>query len=113
MDLYHSDIRLPDGFRTPVSTVAVKYSRHAERAAQNDRYGKIDLPTSLDLSTGKVIEVGVEGGKVVKVLFRFPYTRRCDLCIVLCPGRPAFCKTVWLNERTDKHVSLDRSKYVG
>jgi hypothetical protein len=111
MDLYHFEIGLPAGFIPPSQTVRVSYSRHAAKAATNDRYGQMDLPDLLPLSQGKVIEVGMENGKVAKILFRFTYDDTLDMCIVLIPGQ-WFAKTVWFNERTDLHRTLDRSKYV-
>lgn len=114
MDLYHKDIRLPDNFRAPTHSVNINYSHHARKAANNDRYGVMTLPPRLALSHLEVIEVGMENGRVAKILFRTEYDHRLDMCIVLVPGKDAwFCKTVWYNERTDKHKSLDRSKYVG
>lgn len=111
MDLYHTDIRLPANFVAPAQTVTVDYSDHARKAAHNDRYGFMDLPYTLPLRSGKVIEVGMENGRVAKILFRFQYDNDLDMCIVLIPGR-WFAKTVWFNERTDSHKTLDRSKYV-
>lgn len=111
MDLYHTEIRLPANFFPPQQTVRVTYSGHALKAATNDRYGQMELPEFLPLKSGKVIEVGMENGRVAKILFRFDYDESLDMCIVLVPGQ-WFAKTVWYNEKNDKHTTLDRSKYV-
>ena len=111
MDLYHSEIGLPSNFVAPRQTVRVTYSGHALRAASDDRYGTMELPEFLPLASGKVIEVGMENGRVAKILFRFTYDDTLDMCIVLIPGK-WFAKTVWYNESNDLHTTLDRSKYV-
>lgn len=113
MDLYHADIRLPDGFVAPVATVEINYGSHARQEAMADRYGLIDLPVRVPLNRMRVIEVGVEAGKVSKILFRGTLDSERDICMVLVPARgPWFCKTVWVNLRSDKHATLDRSRYV-
>lgn len=113
MDLYHADIRLPDGFRLPDQRVTLEWSRHAEQARTNDRYGIIPRFESIPLSRFSVVEVGVEGRKVEKVVVRGHWTETLDVVFVLIPtARDWFVKTVWVNERNDTHGTLDRSRYV-
>jgi hypothetical protein len=109
--LYHVEIGLPKGFVAPVHVIRPVYGRHAQRAATNDRYGTMSLPTMLCLGTGKVIEVGIVGRRISKILFRFKYDDTLDMCIVLIPGS-WFAKTVWFNERADSHRTLDRTRYA-
>jgi hypothetical protein len=110
MVLYHAAIGLPKWFKAPTGVVAPRYGDHARFEAQVDRYGKIELPKTIDLSKFKVIEVGVDNGKVAKVLFRGPLDATRDLCIVLAAN--GYVKTVWVNLRSDTHRTLDRSKYA-
>lgn len=112
MDLYHSEIRLPNGFVKPTGRVRLVWSRHADEARHDDRYGSIRRFSTATLDNLEVIEVGVEGGKVVKILFRGRYTETLDVCMVLVPGTEWRVKTVWINERNDLHRTLDRSKYM-
>lgn len=117
MDLYHADIRLPNGFTKPTGRVSLLWTRHADNARKNDRYGDIRKFQSATLDRLDVIEVGVERGVVKKILFRGRYTDTLDVCMVLIPdfsiyNGPWTVKTVWINERADKHGTLDRSKYV-
>lgn len=114
MDLYHVDIKLPTGFVKPTGRVALNWTRHAEQARENDRYGRIPAFRTATLNNLQVIEVGVEGSRVVKILFRGYFSGNFDMCMVLIPNgeRPWTVKTVWLNDRTDTHKTLDRSKYV-
>lgn len=113
MDLYHADIKLPTGFRLPPRTVRLTWSKHAERARMTDRYGMIPKSATVDLSKCRTIEVGMEAGRVKKVVVRTSLDQKNDVIYVLIPGPSAWLvKTVWINEKNDKHKTLDRSKYV-
>jgi hypothetical protein len=113
MELYHADIRLPAGFALPAKRVTLEWSRHAEQARANDRYGTIPKFQTLPLQAFKVIEVGANGREIAKVVIRGHWTNDLDVCFVLIPGNDIwFVKTVWINERNDIHKTLDRSKYV-
>ncbi|AVD99363.1 hypothetical protein SEA_BILLNYE_191 [Streptomyces phage BillNye] len=112
--LYHSDIFLPGWFTAPTRRVKVDYGHHAKREALADRYGEIALPAYVNLKRFRVIEVGVINGRVSKILFRGKLDNERDLCIVLIPrgDNPWRCKTVWVNLNSDKHKTLDRSRYA-
>lgn len=113
MDLYHADIRLPDGFVAPTQRVALEWSRHAEQARQTDRYGDIPAFRTATLGNLDVIEVGVESNRVSKILFRGRIDADRDLCMVLIPRTGSWLvKTVWINLNSDGHGTLDRSRYV-
>jgi hypothetical protein len=109
--LYHAEICLPKGFVAPVHVIRPIYSGHARRAAMTDRYGIIELPETLPLRCGRVIEVGIIGRRVSKILFRLPYDDVLDMCVVLIPGSWV-AKTCWFNERNDAHSTLDRARYA-
>lgn len=112
MDLYHADIRLPDGFSKPTGIVRLKWTYHADNARTDDRYATIPKFSVATLDNLDVIEVGVEDGRVVKILFRGQMDANHDVCMVLIPGKVWTVKTVWINERTDSHKTLDRSRYM-
>lgn len=107
--LFHTEIGLPKWFKAPTGTVTPRYGDHSRFEAQTDRYGKIALPKTIDLAKFKVIEVGTEGQRITKILFRGTLDATRDICIVLTPD--CFVKTVWVNLKTDLHRTLDRSKY--
>lgn len=111
--LYHVEIGFPAGFQRPTERVAINYGQHARRESMQDRYGNIPLPKGLRLARFTVIEIGMVGNTVSKILFRGRLDERRDLCIVLIPNgdKPWFCKTVWVNVRTDKHNTLNVAKY--
>lgn len=87
------------------------YSNHALNAAQDDRYGYINLPSYIDTNTAKVIEIEIVQDRFLsKVVYRISYSKTHDLVIVVIPER-WFVKTVWLNAKSDKHQTLNRSRY--
>jgi len=107
--LYHAEIGFPDWFVAPTFMVSPTYSRHALTAAVDD--GLSRLPRRIILGACEVIEIGVEDGRVSKILFRMKYTPDEDLCLVIIPGK-WFVKTIWMNRNGDRHATLDRSRYA-
>jgi hypothetical protein len=127
--LYHADIGFPKNFVPPKGRYQLEYSRHALEASLDDRYGKIPKLTTLSVDHMKIIELGVQNGKISKILYRgtlaciechqnklpqgnCPHPKR-DMCIVVIPkpNQPWYVKTVWINLQSDKHKTLDESKY--
>lgn len=127
--LYHEEIGFPKNFRPPTGKYPLTYSRHAHEACLDDRYGHIPKLKGIDTDRMKLIEIGVKDGKVSKLLYRgtlactechannvsqsaCKHPRR-DMCIVVIPKarEPWFVKTVWINLQSDKHRTLDASKY--
>lgn len=110
--LYHASIGLPKWFRKPTQSVALRWTYHATVAAQEDRYGIIPRFKTLTLARFEVIEIGVIGTRVSKILFRGTLNETDDVCIVLIPGRDFWTvKTVWINKKSDTHKTLDAAKY--
>jgi len=109
MSLYHFEIGFPKGLITKFGVIEVTYKRHALNAAETDRYGRIDLPRTINTDTAKAIEVEVINRQVVKIVYRTKYNDDFDLILVL--SRDASVRTVWLNSVNDKHKTLDRNKY--
>jgi hypothetical protein len=112
MDLYHADIVLPAGFVAPTARVELAWTAHADSARKDDRYGEIPRFKTATLGRLQVIEVGMSGKRIDKILFRGRLDDTRDVCMVLIPGKRWTVKTVWQNLRTDTHHTLDRSKYV-
>jgi len=108
--LYHRDIFLPKWFVAPTEKVTITYGEHAKRESRADLHGEIRLPKSITLARFEVIEIGVIGDRVSKILFRGRLDERRDLCIVLIPGE-WFAKTCWVNLRFDRHATLNAAKY--
>ena len=112
--LYHAEVRLPNGYRHPRFSVNVEYSNHARREAASDRYGRIVLDPFVDLSFFETVEVEITAGTVSKIVVREAGHVERQRVLVLIPrkGQRWFCKTVWINVRSDSHKTLDRSRYV-
>ena len=112
--LYHKDIGFPQNVKMPEGTYELRnYSRHALRAAEDDRYGVAkDLPRRINMAQVDLVEIQVERNSVVKAVVRADYDSRLDLVIVFMPQTPDnFVKTVWFNEKCDQHKTLQRWKY--
>lgn len=112
--LYHKDIGFPKGANLPRGfqhVMKLRYGPHAIQAANTDRYGKLDLPPAIDIRKGELFEVGLTGNTVTKMAVRMPYDQHIDLIIVFSPA-DGFVRTVWANEKGDKHRTLDRSRYL-
>lgn len=107
--LYHCQLSIPMAYRNPCFEGELGYTRHARHEAESDRYGHIDLPVRFDAKTATLIEVETVDGVVVKQLWRQPLDATRDLVMAITnEGR---VKTVWVNLRTDKHRTLDASRY--
>lgn len=111
--LYHKEVRIPPELRNlAVFKGELRYGRHAQSEANLDRYGHIELPRQFDSASADLIEVEWDRIKkqVTKCVWRQALDAQRDLVIVVMPDS-GFVKTVWVNLKTDKHRTLDRSKY--
>lgn len=114
MALYHKNLGFPKNISNWDEVKRfyyAKYSFHAQNAAENDRYGKILLPRMIDFTNAEIIEIETEGNLVIKCVGRIPYNKDFDLVVVIIPQN-SFVKTVWLNSKTDKHLTLQKWRYT-
>jgi hypothetical protein len=94
--------------------VDLDYAAHAYAESKADRYGVAELPGSIEVIAGDVVEVEVRGERPVKAVIRFPYDDNLDLVlvlIVLSNRRSFFVKTVWFNQASDNHRTLRLAPY--
>lgn len=110
--LWHSEIRLPNGFVAPTGKVELEYTAHAAQACKDDRYGEIRQFKTLNLARFSVVEVETVNGDVTKLVIRGQYNDRYDVVLAVIPGNVYVVKTAWLNSRYDRHATLDARKYV-
>lgn len=109
MPLYHKDIGFPKKMRLkPVEGLIP--SAHALRERDSDRYGAFEIPTSFDPETWTVIEIEVANGALNKVVARKPIDDKRDVVMVFLP-LTKLIKTLWINESSDTHKTLDKSNY--
>jgi hypothetical protein len=114
--LFHKDVGYPE----PVTQTLAKfegkpyrldYTGHARRAAQLDRYDKIDLPNRVNFANCEAVEVEVRDKRIHKVVYRTRYNQQFDLILVIVM-ETLRVKTVWLNEREDAHATLDTTRFI-
>ena len=112
--LYHVD-----AYGFPVLALELKYgvkdltfSRHAIQAAQNDRYGGIQLGKLgyLDLSKCTLIEVETVDNVIEKIVYRVRYDEQRDVVLAILVA-DWYVKTVWINLTSDMHKTLDKAPY--
>lgn len=110
--LYHKEVYLPQ-FLKNLDTIVFEpiYSPHAIEEAESDIYGGITLPKYVKFNGNSIIEaeLGCQN-EVKKLVVRVAYNSCLDMVVVFIPENQ-IVKTVWFNERRDKHRTLDRSKY--
>lgn len=109
--LYHFELGFPKHLTIrKVGPLKLKYSRHAQSAAKNDRYGIITLPETVVIEPQDLIEIGMVGEKPTKIVVRQAYDVLHDIIIVMNTA-DNLVRTVWLNRRSDLHKTLDVRKY--
>ena len=87
----------------------------ADHAIENKfaRHISIDGITRQKLKAGYCFEATVKNNRVIQFVIRYGYDNTFDICSVWMPHSDClFCKTIWLNKKDDKHITLDESKYV-
>lgn len=102
---YHKDIGLPNSFSQPKG-LNLKYAEHATDRA---REKGVDMPRTLPPSY-QIIEVTMNGRRVMKWLVRFPVSPEWDAVMPILPDGTV--KTAWLNAKNDLHTTLDKSKFA-
>lgn len=110
--LYHMDIGFPPGLRLELPEfIELTWSKHAIKAAQDDRYAEhgINLFSKLKTAGAKIVELETVKDKVVKIVLRQSYDDNHDICLAIAAG--GVVKTVWLNVKSDSHSTLDVTKY--
>jgi hypothetical protein len=94
----------------------LRYSIHAQQEFLRDRYNsKQDavLPDSHTIAQTEVVEMEIIGGWAKKIVIRFSLDAHRDWVMALIPREDGWMvKTVWINLKSDKHRTLDRSRYL-
>jgi hypothetical protein len=108
MKLYHFEIGFPRNLSF-APLFGFTYSAHAREEAHRD--GITALPQNFIPRRDKVVEVETDdSGNLNKIVFRRPTESNYDLVVVLLIQTKAV-KTVWKNDRRDRHFTLDRTRY--
>lgn len=109
MKSFHRDAYgFPKNLLMKAGKITPKYSQHAKEQASIKGF---QLPKEIQWEVPEVVEVHLKGGRIFeKVIVRVPYDRHEDISFVIQPD--GFVRTAWLNKNTDKHFTLDKSKYT-
>lgn len=118
--LYHADVFMPWKLQNTAECIKfnrLTWSRHAQLELLNDKYGlppAEKIPKTFDGRFWTVVELEATPDRIVKYVFRTPVDTTRSLVVVLRPvsANEAVVVTAWTNLNTDKHNSLDRSKYA-
>lgn len=112
--LYHTGIFLPQYIRVPNGMWTLEYTGHALREANNDKNGQLTLPKWLDTRKCTLIEVEVDEQKrIQKLVYRTKMSLTTDLTLAIIPlTRGWLVKSVWGNEVSDTHRTLNTSRYA-
>ncbi len=111
--LYHTNLGFPSSLNLKEEyLIEPKYSVHAFEASKTDRYGTIMLSKFINFGKKDIIEVETEDNiKADKIVIRLSYSSDLDVCIVIILETKVV-KTVWLNNKNDKHQTLNVNKYT-
>lgn len=108
--LFHYLTGLPKSFRAH-DIYGLRPSPHAINESNSDKYGCFALPNYVKISEWKVIELEQnDEGQIVKWVIRKVLDNERDIVLVIIPNQKVI-KTVWINVRSDKHKTLDKSRY--
>jgi predicted FMN-binding regulatory protein PaiB len=107
--LYHKDVYLPQAALGAVNPgLRLRYGRHAIYAFADEGLKASELPaTLLDF---QLVEAELDAHGVTKTVVRIPWNSTNDLVLVVQPD--GFVRTVWFNEKTDTHRTLNTSRYA-
>lgn len=111
--LYSPKVFMPT-LTLPSGEIRLTYSDHAIKAFISDKHFKpnMDMPTLLDLSKCSIIEVETnDNKKVIKVVYRTPNKNNKDLVLAVKFTPKPIVKTVWFNDSSDHHATLDKNRY--
>jgi len=123
---YHKEVYLPYHFGYLAKGILyktnyIKVSRHLKNELWEDYSHSINMNYLLAL-IGQLrkhyrppFEVLYINGRVVKACWRLPYDELRDIIVVLTVNwlyKCTFVKTAWLNNKFDRHDTLDKAKYI-
>lgn len=106
MPLYHKKFGFPE-FEVNFHGDLI-YGEHARLRCINK---KIDIFDDIYFNENDIIEVEYTN-KLEKLVVRVEYSSRKDIIFVLIPRNNVFfVKTVWLNNKSDNHTTLNSAIY--
>jgi hypothetical protein len=116
---HHKQKGFPKNTILPQGKYLLTYSKHAQKEFALDKYNKTNLmlPIIIDIQAQAIFEIEMEDysksenpRKPNKIVCRISLNETTDLNLAII-WQDKCVKTVWLNEKNDKHDTLDLSKY--
>jgi hypothetical protein len=108
--LYHHKLGFPTNLPLPIGQFKLVYTHHARSK------GLPYYPPSFSTFEARVIEIEVNlQGEIRKILYRMPYQGHLDKDILLAithENGKAIVRTVYLNDRSDNHATLNTVRYT-
>lgn len=112
--IYHRDIGFPSTAEIKEGFYNLTYTRHAKER-QEIKYGGLRvLPSVLNITKDKVVEIHTDDNITAKkLLVRIGYDKKRDIVLAIQPmDGVAKVITFWLNDKKDTHRNLDKTKYT-
>ncbi len=108
MNRYNAATGFPFQVDLP-SIIPLTITKHAQQAANTDRYGHITIEHYLRTDGSKLVEFETNGNfHITKIILRKSYDRVHDVVYVIVEG--GVLVTCWLNKKSDTHKTLNRSR---
>jgi len=116
MKIYHKDIGFPSNLLLLDMYVNLKYSRHAIKKNEELKH-KLEITKELvRIKASEIIELHItKKGWLKKIVLRTAYNNKKDIIFVIelfLFSMKAKVVTFWLNNKKDKHYTLDKTKYT-
>ncbi len=116
--LYHREVYWLAEFDSFFDDHIIERLDFTQHVYENNRKAKnriycIDDITLDFIKTGTIFEVEAKKEKIQKIVIRKKYKNKQDICMAFfVDDKILRCKTCWLNEQDDIHITLDIDKYV-
>ena len=116
---YHRKVYFPEDSTNKLTSLCDSLNgenwRYTAHSIDGLKYRAIDQKAvllfikDLRLEPSKVFEYYIEGSKITKICYRVEYTDNIDLVIVISKEKNII--TIYLQDKTDDHVTLNSCLY--
>lgn len=99
---YHYTLGFPKGLKTKFGVIPITYTKNAQNAAQDENFGSMVLPSTINTTTAHCIEAEINERVVTKLVYRLKYNHEIDMTLVL--NRDCSVRALWFNKRGEKRA---------
>jgi len=118
---YHKDVYIPiidkvklEAFNVELNSLKWRYTSHC---IDNIKYRIIRLEEILNFIKDLILDYKdifeystLSNGDIYKACYRLPYTENIDVILIISDIKSII--TVYINEKVDKHITLNKSLYT-